>query len=179
MGNIRTTKEQVADYWFEIVDECGLSVDASEATERCWRCGYKARLERCHIVPESLGGGDSADNLVLLCKRCHIENPNVSDPEIMWDWIRAYGTPFYDTFWVIEGFKEYEFIYGKSFDEEVRERNIKNPEEIKRLINEEFERSSFHFGHPYFNRATLAGLIRTVLKKYDKDVLLKNNEIDV
>ncbi|TWK40985.1 hypothetical protein CHCC20348_4408 [Bacillus paralicheniformis] len=71
---------------------------------------------------------------------------------------------------MIEGFKEYKFIYGKSFDEEVRERNIKNPEEIKRIINEEFERASFHFGHIYFNRATLAGLIRMVLKKYDKDV---------
>ncbi|XBO86417.1 hypothetical protein AAGG52_01410 [Bacillus licheniformis] len=82
----------------------------------------------------------------------------------MWDWIRASGTPFYDTFWAKEGFKEYEFIYGKSFDEEVRERNIKNLEEIKRIINEEFERASFHFGHPYFNRATLAGLIRMVLK---------------
>ncbi|PAD92949.1 HNH endonuclease [Shouchella clausii] len=171
MGSIRTTKEQIADYWFKIVDECGLSVDASEATERCWRCGYKARLERCHIVPESLGGGDSPDNLVLLCKRCHIENPNVNDPEIMWDWIRAYGTPFYDTFWSIEGFKEYKFIYGKSFYEEVKERNIKNVEEIERIINEEFKKASFHFGHLYFNRATLAGVIRMVLKKYDKDAL--------
>ena len=56
-------------------------------------------LQRCHIIPNSLGGKDEASNLVLLCKRCHADGPNVEDPEIMWDWIRAYGVPFYDTFW--------------------------------------------------------------------------------
>ncbi|MFJ7732504.1 HNH endonuclease [Lysinibacillus sp. NPDC097231] len=175
MGEIRTTKEQIVEYWFNIIDESGLSVDASEAIERCWRCGYKARLQRCHIIPDSLGGTDSVNNLVLLCERCHIENPNVSDTKIMWDWIRAYTTPFYDTFWMIEGFKEYEFIYGKSFEEEVRERNIKNTELIKKRFHEEFKKASFHFGHPYLNKATIAGMIHMVLKKYDKENISTEN----
>ncbi len=38
---IKTSKNEIVDYWFSIVDECGLSVDASEAHERCWRCGCK------------------------------------------------------------------------------------------------------------------------------------------
>jgi hypothetical protein len=169
LGEIRTPKEQIVKYWFSIVDECGLSVDASEAHERCWRCGYKAKLERCHIIPDSLGGPDSVDNLVLLCHRCHLENPNVSDPEIMWDWIRAYGTPFYDTFWTLQGEKEYKFIYGKPVEKEFSERNIADIEVMNRFINEAFQRTSFHFGHPHLNSATLAGVLRMALKNYDKE----------
>lgn len=167
MGNIRTKAEEIVDYWFKIVDECSLSVDASEANERCWRCGYKVPLERCHIVPSSLGGPDTADNLVLLCHRCHIENPNVSDPKIMWDWIRAYGTPLYDTFWTLESFKEYEFIYGKSFEEELKERTIEDSEKLKKIYEKELKGISYHFGHPCLNKATLAGVLRMTLKKYD------------
>lgn len=168
MGEIRTKKGEIADYWFNIVDESGLSVDASEAIERCWRCGYKARLERCHIIPKSLGGSDSANNLVLLCKRCHIENPNINDPEIMWDWIRAYGTPFYDTFWVIEGMKEYEFIYGKSFEDEIKDREVFKWK-VDEILAEVFKKTSIHYGHPHLNRATLAGIIRMALKQYDNN----------
>ena len=88
-------------YWARHTDESGLSVDFAEAHERCWRCGCRRRLERCHIVPDSLGGEDIPSNFVILCKRCHLDNPNVADPEIMWDWLRAYSVPLYDTFWDI------------------------------------------------------------------------------
>ena len=96
---IRTTIPEIVDYWARHTDECGLSVDFAEAHERCWRCGCRRRLERCHIVPDSLGGEDTPSNFVILCKRCHLDNPNVADPEVMWDWMRAYSVPFYDTFW--------------------------------------------------------------------------------
>lgn len=165
-ANIKTKQWEIVDYWFSRVDECGLSVDASEAHERCWRCGYKIKLERCHIIPHSLGGEDIASNLVLLCHRCHLENPNVTDPEIMWDWIRAYGTPFYDTFWMLQGMKEYEIIYGKSFKEELKEQKIDDEKRFKELFQEQIEQTTFHYGHSYLNSATIAGVIRMVLKKY-------------
>ena len=111
---IKTTKKEIVNYWERHQDECGLSVDWSEAEERCWRCGYKKTLERCHIIPDSLGGEDKPENLVLLCKRCHIEAPNVESKTFMWDWLRAYGTPFYDIFWKIRAYEEYKFIYKKS-----------------------------------------------------------------
>lgn len=166
MNEIKNKKNEIVEYWFKRVNESDLSVDASEAHERCWRCGYKSNLECCHIIPRSLGGSDLPSNLVLLCKRCHIENPNVNDPEIMWDWIRAYRTPLYDTFWVIEGFKEYEFIYGKSVIEEIIESNIFDEEIFNKQLKEEFRNTSMHFGHSYLNRATVAGLVRMVLKKH-------------
>lgn len=91
---IKTKIPEIVDYWFSRIDESDFSVDAAEAHERCWRCGCKHNLERCHIVPDSLGGRDEPANLVLLCARCHAENPNVTDPEIMWDWLKAYKVPF-------------------------------------------------------------------------------------
>ncbi|MDI1352804.1 MAG: HNH endonuclease signature motif containing protein [bacterium] len=108
--------QQIIDYWSIRVYEGDLSIDFSEADERCWRCGYKSSLEKCHIVPHSLGGKDEPSNYVLLCKLCHEENPNVDDPNIMWDWLKAHKVDFYDTYWVLRGLKEYEFIYGKSLD---------------------------------------------------------------
>ena len=45
-------------------------------------------------MPDALGGPDAPENIVLLCKRCHAEWPNVKDPEIMWDWLKAYAVPF-------------------------------------------------------------------------------------
>lgn len=84
----------------------------------------------------------------------------------MWDWIRAYGTPFYDAFWVIQGAKEYEFIYHKSLEEELEARNINDMDKFKKIYKEEIKKTTFHYGHPYLNSATLAGVIRIALKKY-------------
>lgn len=164
--NIKTSKKEIVDYWFSIVDECGLSVDAAEAHERCWRCGCKKSLERCHIIPGSLGGEDKPSNLVLLCKRCHLENPNISDPEIMWDWLRAYGTSFYDTFWVIQGMKEYEIIYHKSLEEEFIVGKIDDFNKFNKIVQEQMKKTTFHYGHPYLNKATMAGVFRMALKNY-------------
>lgn len=177
---IKTKKEEIVRYWFfeQLVDECGLSVDASEAHERCWRCGCKHNLERCHIVPESLGGKDEPSNLVLLCHRCHLDNPNITDPEIMWDWIRAYGVPIYDTFWDLIGIKEYEFIYNRSFYSELIDLGIEDPFEANKLIKsylpEILKKVGHHYGHPYMNTATIAGAFRMIIKRIAKE---RNKEL--
>lgn len=176
MGKQRTIKtsiEEIVNYWAKHEDECGLSVDWAEADHRCWRCGCKKNLQRCHIVPDSIGGKDEASNLVLLCKRCHADGPNVKDPEIMWDWIRAYGVPFYDTFWTILGNREYEFIYGHSVESDLKKivehsMNVVDEDVIQEIVKNEFsvalEKTGMHFGQPYFNTATVAGVYRMMLK---------------
>lgn len=168
--SIKTTKKEIVDYWAGHVDECELSVDFSEAEELCWRCGCKRNLERCHIIPHSLGGEDKPSNFVLLCKRCHLDNPNVADPEIMWDWLKAYKVTFYETFWIMQGMKEYEKIYSVTFREELESRGVndEDAEEIRALIGEQMKMVSFHFGDPHLNVATLAGVLRMVLKEYDR-----------
>lgn len=178
-GEIKTKIEDIVDYWARRQDESGLSVDWAEADHRCWRCGCKKHLQRCHIIPDSLGGKDEASNLVLLCKRCHADGPNVDDPEIMWDWIRAYGVPFYDTFWSILGCREYEFIYGHSMVSDL-ERIIKNStialreETVQEMVKEKLfcamDRTGVHFGQPYCNTATIAGVYRMMLKDIAKEL---------
>ncbi|MBX3253499.1 MAG: HNH endonuclease [Chitinophagaceae bacterium] len=84
---LKTTVDQIVTYWATKVDKSTLSIDFSEAHERCWHCGYKTKLERCHIVPHSLGRQDAPENLVLLCRLCHAEGPNISDPDFFWDWL--------------------------------------------------------------------------------------------
>ena len=165
---IKTTKKEIVNYWTSKQDEVGLSVDWSEANERCWRCGYNKQLERCHIIPDSLGGKDEPSNLVLLCKRCHIESPNVEDKNFMWDWIRAYGTPFYDTFWKIRAQKEYEFIYGKSYMQELKDRDILSDSDLRRYWNTDIGKTSIHYGHPWYNTSTDAGVLKMRLDAYDK-----------
>ena len=171
---IKTTIREAKEYWMQYIDECDLSVDWSEAESHCWRCGCERHLERCHIIPDSLGGKDEPANIVLLCKRCHKEGPNVSDPEIMWDWIKAYNVSLYNTFWVIQGMKEYEFIYKRSVQDELAyileeagydEVHGGMEEVIKEVVRSTYQKASMHFGQPYFNTATMAGVYRMMLKE--------------
>ena len=164
---IKTRKEDIYEYWFSRVDESNLSVDASEALERCWRCGSKRSLERCHIIPRSLGGKDIPSNYVLLCKRCHLENPNVYDPEIMWDWLRAYKECYYDTFWINRGLEEYERIYKSKFKDDIAIFNqYLTEKKVKEILVDDIDGyATHHFGQAYLNSATIAGLMRISIKK--------------
>ena len=168
--NITTSIKEIVKYWTNRIDESDLSVDWLEAESRCWRCGCERNLQRCHIIPDSLGGKDHPSNLVLLCKRCHEDGPNVKDPEIMWDWIKAYEVPFYDTFWNCMGLKEYKFIYGKTVSSELNSiKEIVPDINVDTIIKEAMEKlkdkASVHFGQPYFNNATMAGLYRLMIKE--------------
>lgn len=167
---MKTTIAEVVDYWSSRESECGLSVDFSEAHELCWRCGYRRKLQRCHIIPHALGGSDAPENLVLLCGRCHQEAPNVTDPQIMWDWLRAYAVSFYDTFWILMGYQEYQKIYKVSFEEEIKRRGLTEDqlERFKSHLKKSVENSTRHFGDPFVNPATVAGTLRMTLKDWDE-----------
>lgn len=164
---IKTTKKEIVDYWCRRKDEILLSVDWAEAEERCWRCGYKSRLQRCHIIPASLGGKDTPSNFVLLCERCHIDAPNVEDENFMWDWIIANKTMFYDTFFQIRAFKEYEFIYNKKFKNELIERDILSQRDYDIFFNLQIGRTVNHFAHPWRNDATEAGILKMRIDAFD------------
>ena len=154
-----------------------MNVDRCEAETHCWRCGCEKNLERCHIVPDSLGGEDAPSNIVLLCKRCHADGPNVSDPEIMWDWIKAYKIPYYETFWFCMGLKEYHFIYGKSVMSDLNDivnaakelKEIDAAKIVEASKEKMMNKFSVHFGQPYLNNATVAGLYRMMLKDFAEE----------
>lgn len=156
-----TTHREIVDYWAGYQDECGLSVDWAEAETLCWRCAHQRQLQRCHIIPRSLGGDESASNLVLLCAQCHAEAPNVEDAGFMWVWLRAHAVPFYGTYWQERGLREYEFIFGeKPFA------GLNHAEDLMKeaaeLVKELFPRTSTHWGQGRINPATFAWVLRQV-----------------
>ncbi|UZH08191.1 MULTISPECIES: HNH endonuclease [unclassified Halomonas] len=103
-------KREVFEHWRHRIGELGFFIDWGEPS--CWACGFhysdkydirkpdasleeiyrcwdKIPLQRCHIVPKSLGGTDECDNLFLMCRECHDLAPNTSIPEIFYEWARA------------------------------------------------------------------------------------------
>lgn len=114
---IRTSKKECVECWSKRIKETEVGTDWDLAEKRCWRCGKETELQRCHLIPDSLGGKDEASNIVLLCDKCHKEGPNVADPEIMWDWIKAYAQPNQFMFLFYQISREYEFIYKRSIKE--------------------------------------------------------------
>lgn len=157
------TKQDVINYWGKIVDESTLSVDVSEMATHCWRCGCKRKLSICEIVPVSLGGKKEPHNQVLLCSKCKAESPKVSDPEIMWDWLHAYKSAFYDTFWRNLGIIEYKNIYGVDFFDELKARNISDSS----IIFDGLFAKGAGIISSSKNPASVAGLLRVLLKRYD------------
>src|SRR5689334_5981152 len=106
---VRTRKGTIAEYWLgtpegrarlpdnaALIDwgepscfACGWMAADRDAEPVLWRVWEEALLERCHLVPHALGGLDCADNLVLLCGRCHRDAPDVATPDYMLRWIGA------------------------------------------------------------------------------------------
>lgn len=43
-------------------------------------------LERCHIIPRSLGGSDNPENLFLLCRECHDDAPDITSKKFFLMW---------------------------------------------------------------------------------------------
>ncbi len=47
----------------------------------------KSRLERAHLMGHQFGGPNVAENYAMLCRRCHIDSPDVADVETVVRWI--------------------------------------------------------------------------------------------
>lgn len=103
------TKAEIFNYWKDKISEMGIFIDRGEPS--CWACGFhyddkydlkkgdapletilecwnNIPLQRCHIVPRSLEGKDTVDNLFLLCRECHDLAPNTIYPEIFLEWAK-------------------------------------------------------------------------------------------
>ena len=104
------SKGQIFEFWKERLPELGFFIDWGEPG--CWasgfhygtrydvkrsdagwceifRCWNGIPLQRCHIVPRSIGGTDDVANLFLMCRECHDQAPNTAIPDIFFEWARA------------------------------------------------------------------------------------------
>lgn len=52
-------------------------------------CWDNAPLQRCHIVPRSLGGADDPSNLFLMCSECHDLAPNLHARDLFLKWAES------------------------------------------------------------------------------------------
>lgn len=116
---------------------------------RCWRCADIGKVERCHINAAQFGGKGEPSNLVLLCKFCHEQAPDIrDDKEAIWDWIKATKKPFYEQFWTEELARSFKEMYGRNPCSGDSEFYLKfksaNEKEKKRMIDkflEEYKKS--------------------------------------
>jgi HNH endonuclease len=103
--------KEILDYWLPLQANVQIFFDIREPA--CWSCKQnwngkywskpnskkayeefwqKAPLQRCHIVPKSLGGINKPENLLLMCKECHDLAPNTAFPQIMFKWMANQNT---------------------------------------------------------------------------------------
>ena len=62
--------------------------DLKDNIHKIWNYGeVKSMLNRCHIIPYSLGGSSEPENLFLLCESCHIQSPDCIESKLFFKWI--------------------------------------------------------------------------------------------
>jgi len=147
------TKQQIVDHWRTRQNEDELSVEWEDALEHCWRCGHESNLEKCHIVPKSLGGSDDVSNLVLLCNRCHKEAPNVQDHRFMWIWLKAHAVELYNSYWYVLGIKEYRKMFNR---EPMMSMTYISSKETYDAFAKSFSKAVKHYGEGRLNASTIA-----------------------
>jgi hypothetical protein len=161
---VNTKIKDIANYWQNNSEFCEslLNFDWSDSLTNCWNCGNKSKsLERCHIVPHSLGGKDVPENYVILCKSCHREAPNIDDKTAMWDWIKSNYVPmsFYGTYRFRKALVMFKKKEGYSwFDKAIHIENI-----FEKLKNEYQNNISVHFGDPKPNEITLYYMLKKLV----------------
>jgi HNH endonuclease len=108
--DVLPSKVQIFNHWKDRFREVGIFIDWGEPS--CWACRFhygikydikspdaswneildgweRIPLQRCHIIPRSLGGSEEPANLFLMCRECHDLQPNTALPEIFFEWVRA------------------------------------------------------------------------------------------
>lgn len=92
----------IHDYWLHqathdsewLIDNVGetsyLHILQGEGQD-CYACGRHRtnELEKCHIIPHSLGGSMWPDNLFLMCCDCHSDNPDSIHTELFFNYVRG------------------------------------------------------------------------------------------
>lgn len=79
-------------YWADVIDITKMRgamwdspAEFIESLGHCYVCGYKAKLEKCHILAYQYGGHSNHDNIHFLCKFCHVISEGITGNQY-WDW---------------------------------------------------------------------------------------------
>lgn len=103
-NNTGITRRKIREFWIsqagqELLEKIEIRLKISIANKikavrddenKCWACHKRVssqRLERCHIIPASSKGESSIENLILMCRQCHLESPTINHPDALWVWL--------------------------------------------------------------------------------------------
>lgn len=168
---IKTTHEEIKDYWELLIDEQDIGTDWKEALNHCWCCGEeihnRGSLHRCHIIPASMGGKDEPSNFVLLCSGCHEDSPDINDPAIMWDWLKRVSSTIYGEMKFRRVVNEYSFIF-------------KETPKLHMEIIPIYNRIMIDKATAHFNRVSLstqAYVLRLAIESFDETLNKNNSEV--
>lgn len=112
--SISVTKEKIVEYWKNNIDNVGAKIKPSWdiAENHCWICGSKSGNQRCHIIPDCLGGEPIPSNLILLCESCHGINPETIYYDDYWLWFKVMSK---DIYLFQKGMLEEEVLYQRMY----------------------------------------------------------------
>lgn len=141
---VRTKHKDIADYWwhksinrrgeiFSSLVEDSLPLYTEKGGCECWACGHSAKdydeLERCHIIPNSLGGEDKPRNLILLCPKCHEESPDTVNAGAFLRWVFNRKCKY------ING-RMHPVRFLEAVDEEIKQRGHGSLEQILKKVSD-------------------------------------------
>jgi hypothetical protein len=159
------------DYHSQHISELDVAVDWGNwdsEYSRCWCCGHTGKLQKCHIIPKSLGGDDIASNFVPLCSQCHDEAPDVMDKVEMFRWIKDQQNPLcglgLGRYWHVKDILLNKLgHYSKEF----------NPELFNQCLNNAYDKSSFHCSQSNagikFKKSTREWTLNKAFDLYEKE----------
>jgi hypothetical protein len=152
----------IVGYWSQHLYEGDIGVDWCDAHERCWRCGCKRKLHKCHITPNSIKTSNAVEDFILLCKQCHEEAPDVNDRDYVLQWLKDNRSILYDNFWVSRSFDE----ALKGLDQKIITLVLRDrAERFKINYKKYLDDAEVHFGLNGYTHATRVWLLKKAIQE--------------
>jgi hypothetical protein len=135
------------DYHSQFISELDVAVDWGDFESewaRCWCCGGSTgKVQKCHVVAESLGGSNLPENIIPLCALCHDEAPDVDDRNEIFRWIKYQQNPLSGLgmghYWHL-----WKFIADKTQGDVDMLENL-DQDKLKQCMRDAHARTSYHF----------------------------------
>lgn len=131
------------DYHSQYISELDVAVDWGEwksENKRCWCCGHTSKLQKCHIISKSLGGGMSPENIIPLCAQCHDHAPDVLDKNAIFQWIANQQNPLSGL-----GLGRYWHLSSTIEKRSKRLKATPSSEDFRHCLEKAIELAGFHF----------------------------------
>lgn len=77
----------IGDKYNEYYEKFKLGTDEENIHSMWDTKEVKSRIQRCHIIAESLNGTEDVSNLFLMCKNCHAESPDTTNYDAFIRWV--------------------------------------------------------------------------------------------